>query len=398
MPRPFNIATDVEVAIYTYSSNTFVWNVSRWDEDYWSDGTSTQDWQVISCDVVSVYTNNGINVERGYTKPQVSTAEIMYTGTDYDPFVNSTVRPGTPIRVRVLINPDTAFQTWVTIWQGVVTNCAVSYQANSWLNLVTLECEQSLREVLNYVAEAGITVSSPCYAKDFITAINTQAGSNIQASTSSTLIGYELDPLSVTIPVNFGNLLNILTDTNLGAILYRPILGSSTNPYYWTWADIEANATTPSVIFEGQTSATINRADFSDIIVGFDTAQYVNTLHYSTVSGVDDAIQNSDSVELVGNLEGTVTTRHFYATDADASAEQVVATIPTRAVERIIAPVILRSTGGINNYLLLDPLATVQVLVSNDRVEIDETYYVTNVTYEITRDYWNATYDLWIGR
>jgi len=252
--------------------------------------------------------------------------------------------------------------------------------------------------VLNYVATAGITVTSPCYAKDFITEINTQAGTNIQASTSSTLIGYELDPLSVTIPVNFGNLLNVLTDTNLGALVYRPILGSATNPYYYTWADILANSASPSVVFEGQTSATANRADFSDMVVGFDTSRYVNTLRYYTAGGVDDAVQNADNVAIAGNLEGEVTTRHFYATDADAAAAQVVATIPERAVEQITAPVIMRSTGGINTYLLLDPLATVQVVVSNDRLEIDETYYVTNVAYEITRDYWNVTLDLWIGR
>lgn len=397
MARPFNIATDVEVSIYTYTNNTFVWNVSRWDQDYWSDGTSTQSWQVISCDVVSVYTTNGVNIDRGYAKPQVSTAEIIYTGTDYDPFVNSTVRAGTPIRVRVLINPDTAFATWITLWQGVITNSSVSYQANNWLNLVTVQCEQELRNVLNYVAEAGITVSSPCYAKDFITAINSQAGSDIVASTDPTLIGYELDPLSVTIPVNFGNLLNVLTDTNLGALLYRPKQDATKN-YYFTWADVEATATSPSVVFVGQTPSSIDEADFSDILVGFDTSKYVNTLRYYTAGGVDDAVQNSDSVDLVGNLEGSVTTRHFYATDADAAAAQVVANIPTRSVEQIIAPVIKRSTGGINNYLLLDPLEKAQVVVSNARVEIDETYYVTNVTHEITRDYWNATYDLWIGR
>jgi hypothetical protein len=252
--------------------------------------------------------------------------------------------------------------------------------------------------VLNYVATGGITVASPCYAKDFIAAINTQAGTNIQASTISTLIGYELDPLSVTIPVNFGNLLNVLTDTNLGALVYRPILGSATNPYYYTWADILANSASPSVVFEGQTSATANRADFSDMVVGFDTSRYVNTLRYYTAGGVDDAVQNADNVAIAGNLEGEVTTRHFYSTDADAAAAQVVATIPERAVEQITAPVIMRSTGGINTYLLLDPLATVQVVVSNDRLEIDEIYYVTNVAYEITRDYWNVTLDLWIGR
>lgn len=399
MARPFNIATDLEVSIYTYPSDAFIWGVTRWDNgDKWSDGTDTEAWQVISCDVVSVYTSNGLLVDRGYTRPVVSTATITYTGTEYDPFQNTTIRPGTPVRVRAKINPDTMFETWLTLWQGVVTNCVVSYDARTWRNLVSLDCEQELRDVLNYIAQAGISVTaSPCYAKDFIDEINTQAGSNIQASTTSTLIGYELDPLSVSIPVNFGNLLNTLTDTNLGALFYRP-KQDPTKIWYYTEADILVNAVSPNVVFEGEPSATVNRADFSDIVVGFDTAQYVNTLNYFTASGVDDVAQNTDSVDLVGNLNGEVTTRHYWATDADQAAEKVVATIPTRAVEQITAPVILRDSGQINNYLLLDPLEKVQVSVNNASVIIDETYYVTNVAHEITRDFWNVTLDLWIGR
>lgn len=397
MARPFNIATDVEVSISAYSTDTFIWNVSRWDSSNWASGSEVTSWQVITNDVVSVYTSNGLDVQRGYTRPVVSTATISYTGTEYDPFVNSTVRPGTPVRVRVLINPDTAFSTWVTIWQGRILNSAVSYEARTWLNLVTLECEQELGDVLNYIATAGITVSSPCYAKDFITAINTQAGSSITASTTSTLIGSELEPLSVTTPVEFGNLLNQLTDSNLGALVYRPILGGASVVSYYTRADILANTTSPAVVFEGATSATVNRADFSGIEVGFDTEKYVNTLYYTTAGGVDDAVQNSDSVDLVGNLSGEVFTRHFYSTDADNDAALVVANIPTRAVEMITAPVVKRD-GDINQNLLLDPLSTAQVVVSNDKVEIDETYYITNVSYEITRDYWNVTLNLWIGR
>lgn len=397
MARAFDIKQDVEISIYSYPSTQMTWNVGRWDESYWAFDSVSPSWQNISGDVINVSTTNGLSVERGYARPVSPTATIVYTGTDYDPFTNSNISPGTPVRVRVKIDPDTAFATWITIWQGVITNSSVSYQPNTWLNLVTLTCEQPLREVLNYVA-SGITVATPCYAYDFINAINTQAGTSITASTLSTLRGYELDGLTTSIPVNFGNLLNLLTDTNLGALIYKPIRSSSTTISYYTWADVLANSASPTVVFESEASATANRADFSDIIVGFDTSQYVNTLRYYTAGGVDDVVQNQDNAAIAGNLEGEVTTRHYYAADADAAAEQVVALIPSRSVQQITAPVLKRSNSYINSYLLLDPLETVKVSIDNSKIVIDETYYVTNVTYRITPDSWDATFDLWKGR
>lgn len=398
MARPYDVKTDVEISIFTYPVNQMVWNIGRWDENNWSTSSQVESWVNISGDVVSVETTNGVSIERGYARPVSPTASIVYTGSEYDPFQNTMIRPGTPVRVRVLINPDTFFATWITIWQGVITNTSVSYHPNTWLNLVTLECEQPLREVLNYISSTGVAVATPCYAYDFINEINTLAGTSITASTVSTLRGYQLDGLTTTQPVNFGNLLNLLTDTNLGALIYRPIRADSTTISYYTWADILANSTSVQVAFEAEPSAVINRSDFSDILIGFDTSKYVNTLRYYTAGGVDDVVQNADNAAIAGNLEGEVTTRHYYAADADAAAAQVVALIPTRAVQQITAPVIRRDTGSINNYLLLDPFEKASVSIDNSKIVVDETYYVTNVSYRITPDSWDATFDLWIGR
>jgi hypothetical protein len=392
----FNIASDIEVSIYTYPANTMIWGVGRWGKDNWASTSSTQGWQAVTCETVSVQTDNGLVVTSGYTRPVASSATIIMTGADFDPFTNSTIHSGTPVRVRVRPNPDTAPSTWVTLWQGTVTDCSVFYAPKTWVNTITLRCEQNLKDVLNYVAETGITVTSPCYAADFIDVINATAGSDIRASGAPSLKGYELDGLSVTIPVNFGNLLNILTDTNLGAIVYKPLL-DATALWYYAWPELENRPTEPDVIFESEVSVTANRAEFTDIQVTFDTSKYVNTLRYYTAGGVDDAVQNAGSVDIVGNLEGEVTTRHFYATDADAAAAIAVQTIPTRSVDQITAPIIKRS-GQLNTYLLRDPFDTARILVDNDNMVMDESYYIINVSYDIGRDFFNGTFDLWIGR
>jgi hypothetical protein len=391
----FTIASDVEVSIYTYASNTMIWSVSRWDEDNWASGSETLDWQNVSADVVSVSTSNGFEVQRGYTRPLASTASIVMQSTDYDPAMNSLIRPGTPVRIRVRPNPDTASTTWVTLWQGKVSDCKVAY-STQWINTIILECENNLRDVVNYVSQTGISVANPCYSTDFWSVISADTGVTISQSGAPGLVGYDIEGYTTTEPVDYGTLVNHLSDTNLGALVYQPQL-SADSLYYYTWYELQNRTLDADVVFEGQTSATANRAEFDDIVIGFNTDQFVNTLHYTTAGGVDDYSQNDDSVAIAGQLWGEVFTRHYYATDADAAAAIVTATIPTQLVEQITAPVLYRS-GQVNEYLLRDPLDVAQVVVSNDKVEIDEVFFISGVNHEITVDGWSATYNLWKGR
>lgn len=391
----FSIASDVEVSIYTYPQDMMMWSISRWDQDYWSFTSVTEDWRNVTAEVVSVTTNNGFEVQRGYTRPLASTASIVMQSTDYDPAMNSLIRPGTPIRIRVRPNPDTASTTWVTLWQGKVADCKVAY-STQWNNTIILECENNLRDVVNYVSQTGISVANPCYSTDFWSIISADTGVTISQSGAPGLVGYDIEGYTTTSPVDYGVLVNHLSDTNLGALVYQPKL-SADSLYYYTWYELQNRTLDPDVVFEAQTSATANRADFNDIVVGFNTDQFVNTLHYTTAGGVDDYAQNDDSVTVAGQLWGEVYTRHYYSTDADAAAAIVTATIPTQLVEQITAPVLYRS-GQVNEYLLRDPLDIAQVVVSNAKVEIDEVFFISGVSHDITVDGWSATYDLWKGR
>jgi hypothetical protein len=300
----FNIANDVEVSIFTHDINTMIWSVSRWDQDYWASGSETEDWYVVSADVVSVSTNNGFEVQRGYTRPLASRCSIIMQSVDYDPAMNSLIRPGTPVRVRVRPNPDTAPSTWVTLWQGTVSDCKVAY-SYQWVNTIILECENDLKNVVNYVAQSGITVASPAYSTDYWSVISADTGVTISQSGAPGLVGYELDGLTTSGAVDYGNLVNQLSDSNLGALVYQPNL-SDTGLWYYTWYELQNRVQEPHVVFESEPSATANRAEFSDITVGFNTDQFVNTLHYTTAGGVDDYAQNEDAVAIAGLLWGEV--------------------------------------------------------------------------------------------
>jgi hypothetical protein len=391
----FEIAEDVVVSIYTYNPEVLVWSAGRWDEDRWGDLSDTKDWQPITGDVVNVQTNNGFDVLSGYARPITPTATIVMQGIDYDPARNSLIRPGTPIRIQVRPNPDTAPGVWKTLWQGRISDCDVSYSID-WLNTITFQCDHPIRDVLNYTSVTGISVPNPCYSTDFWTVMNAATGVNILQSGAPGLVGYDVQGFTTSGNVNYGTLVNNLSDTNLGALVYQPNL-SDTDLYYYTWYELQNRTVSPDVVFEAVASATANRADFSDIVFGFDTLQYVNTLNYTTAGGVDDYSQNDDSIVIVGDLRGTVYTRHYYAADADAAANIVTATIPTQLVRQITAPVILRA-GQVNEYLLRDPLDTARVTVANSKVEIDDVFFIRGANHFITVDSWDVTFDLWKGR
>lgn len=54
--------------------------------------------------------------------------------------------------------------------------------------------------------------------------------------------------------------------------------------------------------------------------------------------------------------------------------------------------------GQVNEYLLRDPLDTVQVSVSNTKIELSEVAYIRGVMHELTPNGWEVTFDLWKGR
>jgi len=391
----FDIATDIQVLVYTYDPNVMVWSASRWDQDNWASGSETKSWQQVTGDIVNIETFNGFDVLTGYARPQTPTASIVMQGAEYDPAMNSLMRPGTPIAIRVRPNPDTAPGVWKTLWQGRISDCAVSYSTN-WLNTVVFQCDHPMRDILNYVSVTGISVANPCYSTDFWTVMNAATGVNIIQSGAPGLVGYDVQGFTTSGNVDYGALVNNLSDTNLGALVYSPNL-SDTDLYYYTWFELRNRTVSPDVVFEAVPSATANRADFSDIEVGFDSIQYVNTLNYTTAGGVDDYSQNDDSIAIVGDLRGTVYTRHYYAADADAAANIVTATIPTQLVRRITAPVILRA-GQVNEYLLRDPLDSARVTVANSKVEIDDVFFIRGANHFINVDTWDVTFDLWKGR
>jgi len=396
----FDIATDVDVAIYTYAADVMVWDVSRWDEDDWSSGSESETWQSIACDVSYVKTSNGVSVEQGLTSPEPATATIVYQSQDFDPFTNSTVRSGTPIAVNVRPNPDTAPSTWITIFRGKIESASASYNYD-WVNTITLECSTELRDYLNFTAEAGLTTGVSAYASDYITAMNTAYGSSFLTTTSAPGInGYLLEGISSIDPVEFGPLLNQLLVSNLGAIAYLPVTAGADYHYFYNWDELEGRLDDPfgaAVEFESESSSNPLRAEFSEITLGFDTAEVVNTVNFTTTLGYDNTVSNPASIALMGSLSLDIETLHYNDADADDWAGRISLALPERRVQQIQAPVLYRS-GQVNENLLRDPFDVARVTANNARIVIDERYYITRIEHELTPYSWDAVYDLWKGR
>jgi hypothetical protein len=408
----FDIANDVEVSIFTYTGDAFVWGVTRWnDGDKWQAGGATADWQAITCSVVSVETDNGFSLEQGLTRPEPATARIVYTSSAYDPFTNSTVRSGTPVRVRVRPNPDTAPSTWVTLFTGKIDNATAAYNLQ-WVNTVTLECTTELRDYLNFTADPPddgtetVNIASPSYAYQYFDAFNTKYGSTMVNATGgfpyiTQTAGYQLEGLISYEPVAYGEVINQVLDSNGGVIVYAPIYGSFVGNdklnLYFNNTELAAPTRTPDVVFEAAASANPTRAEFSDIVIGFDTAEVVNTVNYTTTLAYSNSRSNPDSVQLLGNISLDVTTLHWNDADADDWASRLSLNLPERRVQAVTAPVVLRA-GQVNENLLRDPLDVASVSVNNAAIIIEETYFISRVQHLLTPDSWDTTLELWKGR
>ena len=398
----FTLSSDVEISLYTYASDVFVWGVTRWDDgDKWQDGTATEDWQTITAVAASVSVSNGLYLEQGLLRADPATATIVFQDTNYDPFNNTQVRAGTPVRVRVRPNPDTAPTTWVTLFQGKIDTMSASYN-EQFKNTVILQCITDLRDYINFTAADGITTDPTCYAWNYIDAMNTQyPGNSITYSVLPEDYGFELEGIDSIDPVLFGDVINQILDANLAALIYRPI--TAPNPvvpyYYKTNAEIGSIATqTTNVDFEATTSANPKRSSFYDITIGFNTDEIVNSITYSTTLGYGpENRKNEESITLLGDLALEATTLHWNDADADTWANQITLGLPERRVEQLSAPVITRA-GQVNLNLLREPMDVASVTADNANIYIAENYYITRIEHNITPDNWLATFDLWKGR
>lgn len=392
----YNIETDLEVSIYTYPVTQMVWSVSRYNENYWAFTSVSKSWVDVTTSVASVITSNAVTIEQGFKRSATPVATIVLQNSDYDPFNNVTVRTGTPIRVRARINPDTS-PTWVTIFEGKIDTASASY-SHEWLNTVTLNCVTDMRDVLSYTAPNGLTTINPAYATNYIDAINTAGGFDIGASAVPAYLGYLLTGASGTAPVNVGELINQIADTNLGALIFKP--GEIQPIRYVNKNEFGDPDTAPvKVDFEAEVTANPSRADFSDITIGFNTEEILNTVTFQTVAGYGPVtLTNVQSRDLMGELSKNVTTLHANSADATAWANLFASVLPERRVKDISAPVIKR-TGQLNTNLVTAQLFDVaSVYVNNAQVTIDEKYFITGINHAINRFTWDTIFTLWRGR
>ena len=392
----FDISADIRVEIEAYDSDVMIWSVSRWDEANWSSGSEVEAWQELTCSVASVSISNGIGLEQGLIRPEPATATIVYQNDLYDPFVNSTIRAGTPVRVLVRPNPDTAPLVWELLYEGKIDTADASYNYN-WVNTVTLNCVTYMRDILNFTSIDGMTTAASVYAYEYLDEMNVLGGFDIRTSTAPALRGYLLDGISSIDPVPFGDIVNQLLDTNLGALVYRPRNDSRASWYYTDVEIGDLDTRDVDVAFQAYTSADANRSDFSDISIGIDTDRVVNTVNFTTTLGYSNSVSNSDSIALLGSIALDVETLHFNDADADLWADEFTFALPQRRVLSIQAPTVLRA-GQVNENLLREPLDVASVSVDNANITIEERYFISRVQHDITPDSWDTTLDLWIGR
>ena len=405
----FDIATDLKVEFYipNDADNLFIIGVSDiggtnvlagagWfiigvseigGTDVLAEGEYAFDWQDLNCDTSRVVTALGGQVENmTYFIATPSSAQIQLQSYTYDPTNNRTIRPGTPVRVR-LNRGELDF----VIYRGYIDTLDVSYTIDG-LNLINITALDSFRQVVNTrLAEFDTTTDFPeGYASPYEVIEKVAEG-----------FGTSMNALSTESPGKIPSVL--VTDVIPNVIMTDAIqvgLG-----FFWIDPATEEFVFIPrpaiGAIPDGTYTVGNSHEDefhlcMNDLTVNADYDDVYNSLRVALKS--DDATYvlrtDPDSIDLydVSALDVQINT-----TDIDELniwADRVFTQSPTRLVKSVETPALDRS-GNLTHAAEILPGELIGVKYETSDMNIDTYYSVSRVSHFVTADNWFTTLELW---
>jgi len=405
----FDIAEDLKVEFYIpdNAANLFIIGVSDlggtnvlagagWfiigvseigGADVLAEGAYAFDWQNLNCDVANVKTELGGTVENmTYFQAQPSTAAIALQSYTYDPTNNRTIRPGTPVRVRL-----NRAELDEVIFSGFINTVDVSYTVDG-LNLISISALDSFNKVVTTrLAEFDTTTDFPDgYATPYevIEKVAEGFGTSMYALSSETtgripsVLATDVIPnffLSDAIQVGLG-FFWIDPPTQEFVFIPRPVIAAIPDGTYTI----------------GNSHEDDLHLCMSDLIVQGEYDDVYNSLRVALKT--DDATyvirQDQDSIDLYGVAAIDV---QIDTTDIDQLnvwADRVFTQYPTRLVKSVTTPAIDRNN-NLTHAAEIMPGEVLGVKYVTSEMNIDSYYSVAKVIHTIDVNNWFTRLELW---
>jgi hypothetical protein len=367
-------------------------------------------WQNLSCTVSAALIENGGAIQdQLYFQPEPAAANITLQTYAYDPSVNTSFRPGVPVRIKLV--KDSLDQI---IWSGVIDSIGGRYTINGQ-NLLQLVAYDSMKQLLNTRIPEFDSANAEGYvspleqleliADQFGTSINAlsrEAQGRIPSQTLTQVIPAEL--ITEAIQVGLG-LFWIDAATQEFVFIPRPdptiLPDFPVGGGYFTLGTSELGGI--DVLGSGQIVYTIGNNHstqyhlcMTDITTLSSSDEVFNSLRVDLKSDTDTFVlqENEDSISLYGTYAKDVTLNTTDVAELERWSGLVFNQSPTDLVQNI-ETLTLDRLGNLTEAAFLLPGELIGVDFSQDILSILDYYTITKVSHYLDSNNWITTLDLW---
>lgn len=393
----FDIATNLKVEMYLPLDifNPFILGISLMGGHDVLDGdlipSADWDWQSIESTVAECSISVGGSVDSNvFFQPDAGQLSIKLQSFAYDPSVNSAIRAGAKIRVKLVNGTYSKI-----LFNGFIDSINVDYYAKgNQPNLVNIRAYDTYKRLVNSRITTFDTTGLPAaYATPLqvFTEAVTEAGYVVSASSVNLAGALPKQLATETVASSF---INDAVQVGLGLV----------------WIDQETNeivlgqrpntTTAPPGMFTvGNNHGAANHLCMSDISVNADADAVYNSLKVSMSTDSATFVVKSDepSITLYGETPKDLSINAYDSAELTRWADAVFTISPTKLVRSVETPAIDR-TGNLTEAATFTPGTTVGVKYTRDPLVIDSIYAVTRVIHNIDVNNWFTTLELWKGQ
>lgn len=409
----FDVANNLKVEFYLPADdNSFIIGLSLIGGDDVLGGSGLT-WTDLGCVVSQLDTQLGGTVKDSlYFQPNPATAKVTLQSFDYDPSYNTSFRPGTRMRVRLV--RDTVDEI---LFSGFIDSISGTYYQQG-LNKLDVTAYDSFKRYVN----SRITLDTESdYPDGYLTPFEQldivagALGTALHASSEETEgllpTTYQTDVIANTAiyePLQVG--LGLLwLDPETQEIVFRKRPDASILPDFQAGAGYftigESLLGGLDVLGSGDPVYTVgNQHDdrfhlcMSDIEASSQLDRVVNSLRVQLKSDSNTyvVIEDQDLIDLYGSFAIDETINAYDETELVRWANAVYELNPTKLVNSVETPAIDR-LGTLTEAAFLQPGTLLGVHYVEDVVNIKDFYTITKVSHSIGVNNWFTTLELWKG-
>jgi hypothetical protein len=373
-------------------------------------GADAFTWQNLSCTVSAALIQNGGAIQdQLYFQPEPAAANITLQTYAYDPSVNTSFRPGVPVRIKLV--KDAIDQI---IWSGVIDSIGGRYTINGQ-NLLQVVAYDSMKQLLNTRIAEFDSANAEGYVSPLeqleliadqfgtsISALSREAQGRIPSQTLTQVIPAEL--ITEAIQVGLG-LFWIDSATQEFVFVPRPdpsiLPDFPVGGGYFTLGTSELGGI--DVLGSGQIVYTIGNNHstqyhlcMTDLTTLSSSDEVFNSLRVDLKSDTDTFVlqEDEDSISLYGTYAKDVTLNTTDVAELERWSGLVFNQSPTDLVQNI-ETLTLDRLGNLTEAAFLLPGELIGVDFSQDILSILDYYTITKVSHYLDSNNWITTLDLW---